>query len=332
MPWSEDPGFEILSDDPSSKYIFHDFVPTPLLKLRDRGDALQWVVWGPDGNYPWFDATDYLLQMRMPWTEQFEGPPLPGLPRIDGCGQGPDRYICKSRVQRLFVGPWATPLQPEEIVETNALDRVGFLHGIASLGAFDGAGGKPKENRRLRGYIPEGGVVLNFVGSIWDGNKDYVTTFVKGCTGASIHLYGMMEPLRSAWAVLNETGRFAYSKSFVSHEEYMRWLRLPSATFMPAMQGGAHLYPGVNSYIADRGMTMAAAGHIIGTNNPAVLELFGDFRDAVVYEPDVARLCDRYVAALRDYDRRLATVKALVRHIRQKHTYISRFKDMLSMF
>merc|ERR1712172_372099 len=42
-PWSEDPGFELLAEDMSSKYVFHDFVP-PLFKKRlEKGDAVHWV-------------------------------------------------------------------------------------------------------------------------------------------------------------------------------------------------------------------------------------------------------------------------------------------------
>lgn len=77
---------------------------------------------------------------------------------------------------------------------------------------------------------------------------------------------------------------------------------------------------------------MAAAGHITGTNNPAVVDLFGAYGDAVVYDANVSRLCDAYVSALRDYGRRRPTVELLVRHIREKHTYLSRFRDLLSMF
>merc|ERR1712061_106599 len=99
---------------------------------------------------------------------------------------------------------------------------------------------------------------------------------------------------------------------------------------MPAVQGTRHI-AGKYSFISDRVFALASIGQLTGTNNPAVLELFKDFRNAIIFN-STGTLCDAYVDGMREFPQRSSAVKALMRHIREKHTYIARFKDMLEFF
>ena len=52
----DDAGLTSLPVDPLSLYVFHDVAPRRFDGLRQQGRALEWRVYGPDGNFPFADS------------------------------------------------------------------------------------------------------------------------------------------------------------------------------------------------------------------------------------------------------------------------------------
>jgi len=299
MAWSSDPGLNQLPDDPTSKFVFHDFVPERFQELRHRGDALRWVAWGPDGNYPMLDSVNFVTQQRMPWTA--DSSRLPGLDRV-AC-QGP---TCMEASLRLYIAPWATQLLPPEILAkaTGPLPR--------------GTRSSSNSSRPA----------LRFVGSLWDANAEEFVDFVEGCSKATVLWSGIKHdsPLMRQ---LEGSNNFAMAGAVDS--EGLWHLLDGQEPFMPALQGSQHL-SGNFSYVPDRALTLAASGRILGTNNPAVLKFFGRYSDAIVYRARASELCDAYADALSDASARAEGVRSLMEHIAKEHTYVSRLRDLLLLF
>lgn len=99
--FSSDPSMLDLPLDMDSRYIFHDMVPTQFEELKIRGVAVEWVVRGPDRNFPIEDAV-YFVRDKM------TNPAF-------SCDV--EMLSCISQETRTYVAPWGTSLTP--VSQTN---------------------------------------------------------------------------------------------------------------------------------------------------------------------------------------------------------------------
>jgi hypothetical protein len=131
MGWTLDPALSRLPADPESAYIFHDTVPPAFDDLKRRGRAIEWRLFGPDGNFPFMDSLLFARSSLSPSGVE---------------GSGCAGFVCGDVESRTYVSPWATPLPPSRIrpygtstahPSTNGSARVHFIgsvwHGNSQL-------------------------------------------------------------------------------------------------------------------------------------------------------------------------------------------------------
>lgn len=108
MAWSEDPSLAKLPVDARSAYIFHDTIPPPFEPLKKLGRALEWSVFGPDGNFAFTDSLSFAhSSLSLPGQHGSRCPSL----------------TCTDVASRAYVSPWATPLPPAQIDAAAKLAR-----------------------------------------------------------------------------------------------------------------------------------------------------------------------------------------------------------------
>lgn len=96
MVFGSDPNMFNLPLDKSSRFIFHDMVPTRFEEMRRRGLVVEWVVRGPDGNVPIEDAA-YFVRNEMIKPEF-------------SCDV--EKLACSFPQTQTYVAPWGTSLTP----------------------------------------------------------------------------------------------------------------------------------------------------------------------------------------------------------------------------
>lgn len=141
---------------------------------------------------------------------------------------------------------------------------------------------------------------VNFIGSIWDVNKDYIELFQKSCKKNN---------KKFIWKrLLNDKEYYYYTaKSYVTVD----------------FRGKVHLDIG---YLPCRIFKSLSFGIIPGTNSKFVKEAFGDF---VYYNNDVDKLLEGTAELWGSKTKK--EIRQAMDFVKDKHTYLNRIEDMLGV-
>ena len=295
----DDAGLTSLPVDPLSLYVFHDVAPRRLDGLRQQGRALEWRVYGPDGNFPFAGS---LLFTRSSLTPA----------GVDGarCAD----FICADPPSRTYVSPWATPLSPQKILDTQSAKGTMLRSTAPDAAAPD--------------WVGDRGDVVHFIGSVWRGNAHAFRQFAEGCgrSGVSVIRHGP-KPLPASMRRLV----LADDVRAVPSDERDRLVQ--QGVFAAAAQGSLHLR-GSQSYMADRALLAASRGMVVATNNEAVVRFLSNHSESVAFHPNASDVCaaglERAAMRHKAADGGHAASHDLAGFMLD-HTYAARLADMAEM-
>ena len=296
---NDDAGLSSLPVDPLSLYVFHDVAPRRFDGLRQQGRALEWRVYGPDGNFPFADS---LLFTRSSLTPAG----VEGARCVD--------FICADPPSRTYVSPWATPLSPQKILDTQSAKGTMLRSTAPDAAAPD--------------WVGDRGDVVHFIGSVWRGNAHAFRQFAEGCgrSGVSVIRHGP-KPLPASMRRLV----LADDVRAVPSDERDRLVQ--QGVFAVAVQGSLHLR-GSQSYIADRALLAASLGMVVATNNEAVVRFLSNHSESVAFHPNASDVCaaglERAAMRHKAADGGHAASHDLAGFMLD-HTYAARLADMAAM-
>ena len=295
----DDAGLTSLPVDPLSLYVFHDVAPRRFDGLRQQGRALEWRVYGPDGNFPFADS---LLFTRSSLTPAG----VDGARCVD--------FICADPPSRTYVSPWATPLSPQQILDAQSAKGTMLRSTAPDAAAPD--------------WVGDRGDVVHFIGSVWRGNAHAFRQFAEGCgrSGVSVIRHGP-KPLPASMR------RFVLADDVRAVPSDERDRLVQQGVFAVAVQGSLHLR-GSQSYIADRALLAASLGMVVATNNEAVVRFLSNHSESVAFHPNASDVCaaglERAAMRHKAADGGHAASHDLAGFMLD-HTYAARLADMAEM-